>query len=174
MERNANAYYELLAATVEAFNVRIQEDQLTEDSDYHDALHEVIDLMVPHCYWEIFTVMAADGIDVEFDDDGQMPDTKDVTRILQARIYEALYNDVPNDSGVEWYEGEEEEEEPEEPSQWYVINDEETGSFVVTYHDSLEAAIEAANERYNTLGKRCHVEDDTSSDVLYNPVQTDE
>lgn len=170
MERNANAYYELLAATVEAFNVRIQEDQLTEDSDYHDALHEVIGLMVPNCYWEIFTVMAADGIDVEFDDAGQIPDTKDVTRILQARIYEALYNDVPNDSGVEWYEGE--EEEPEEPSQWYVINDEEAGPYVVTHHDSLAAAIEAANERYNTLGKRCHVEDDTSSEVLYNPVPT--
>ena len=170
MERNANAYYELLAATVEAFNVRIQEDQLTEHHDYHDALQEVIGLMVPHCYCEIFTVMAADGIDVEFDDDGLMPDTKDVTQILQARIYEALYVDVPNDGGIEWYEGEEEEEEPEEPCQWYIINDEETGPYVVAYHGSLEAAIEAANERHNTLGKRCHVEDDTSSEVLYNPV----
>lgn len=170
MERNANAYYELLAATVEAFNVRIQEDQLTEHHDYHDALHEVVDLMVPHRYREIFTVMAADGIDVEFDDAGLMPDTKDVTRILQARIYEALYNDVPSDSGVEWYEGEDESEE--EPCQWYVINDEKTGPYVVAYHDSLEAAIEAANERYNTLGKLCHVEDDTSSEVLYNPVPT--
>lgn len=168
MERNANAYYELLAATVEAFNERIQEDQLTENSEYHDALHEVVDRMVPHYYWEIFTVMAADGIDVEFDDAGLMPDTKDVSRILQARIYEALYNDVPSDSGIEWYEGL--EEEPEEPCQWYVINDEDTGPYVVAYHDSLEAAIEAANERYTTLGKRCHVEDDTSSDVLYNPV----
>lgn len=168
MKRNANAYYELLAAAVEAFNVRIQEDRLTENHDYHDALHEVVDRMVPHCYWEIFTVMAADGIGVEFDDDGQMPDTKDVTVILQARIYEALYNDVSSDSRVKWYEGE------EEPSQWYVINDEESGPYVVTYHDSLKAAIEAADERYNTLGKRCHVEDDTSSDVLYNPVTVDE
>lgn len=174
MERNANAYYELLAATVEAFNERIQEDQLTEHHDYHDALHEVVDRMVPHYYWEIFTVMAADGIDVEFDDAGLMPDTKDVTRILQARIYEALYNDVPSDSGIEWYEGEEEEEEeaPAEPCQWYVINDEESGPYVVAYYDSLEAAIEAADERYNTLGKLCHVEDDTSSEVLYNPVPT--
>ena len=112
--------------------------------------------------------MAADGIDVEFDDDGRMPDTKDVTRILQARIYEALYNDVPSDGGIEWYEGE--EEEPSEPFRWYVINDEETGRYVVTKHDSLEAAIGSANKRYNTLGKRCHVEDDTSSEVLYNPV----
>ncbi|AVJ51886.1 hypothetical protein ebrios_3 [Escherichia phage Ebrios] len=171
MKRNANAYYELLAAAVEAFNVRIQEDQLTEHHDYHAALHEVVDKMVPHCYWEIFMVMAADGIDVEFDDAGQMPDTKDVTRILQARIYEALYNDVPSDSGIEWYEGEE-EEESEEPCEWYVINDEESGPYVVAYYDSLEAAIEAANERYNTLGKRCHVEDDVSSEVLYKPVPT--
>lgn len=173
MKRNANAYYELLAATVEAFNARIQEDQLTEHHDYHAALHEVVDRMVPHSYWEIFTVMAADGIDVEFDDAGLMPNTKDVTRILQARIHEALYNDVPSDSGIEWYEGEEEEEDgPEEPCQWYVINDEEAGPYVMAYHDSLEAAIEAANARYSTLGKRCHVEDGTSSEVLYNPVPT--
>lgn len=111
MERNANAYYELLAATVEAFNERIQYDGLREDDDYSDALHEVVDDNVPHYYHEIFTMMAADGIDIEFDDAGLIPDTKDVTKILQARIYEALYNDVPNDSDVVWYEDEEEEEE---------------------------------------------------------------
>lgn len=111
MERNANAYYELLAATVEAFNERIQYDHLREDDDYSDALHDVVDSMVPVYYSEIFTVMAADGIDIEFDDAGLMPDTKDVTKILQARIYEALYNDVPNDSDVIWYEDEEGEEE---------------------------------------------------------------
>jgi len=173
MERNANAYYDLVAATVELMNERIQCDEITmlDDESFYDALHEVVDGQVPHYYSEIFTVMAADGIDHEFDDDGRMPDTKDVTRILQARIYEALYNDVPSDSGIEWYEGEE-EEEPEEPCKWYVINDEEAGRYVVAYYDSLEAAIEAANERYNTLGKRCHVEDDTSSEVLYNPVPT--
>lgn len=110
MERNANAYYELLAATVEAFNERIQYDHLCEDDDYSDALHEVVDDNVPHYYHEIFTVMAADGIDIEFDDAGLIPDTKDVTKILQARIYEALYNDVPNDSDVVWYEDEEGEE----------------------------------------------------------------
>lgn len=111
MERNANAYYELLAATVEAFNERIQYDHLREDDDYSDALHEVVDDNVPHYYHEIFTVMAADGIDIEFDDAGLIPDTKDVTKILQARIYEALYNDVPNNSDVVWYEDEEEEVE---------------------------------------------------------------
>lgn len=165
MERNANAYYDLLSATVELFRERIEQDQLTEDN-YHDALHEVVDGQVPHYYSDIFTVMAADGIDVEFDDEGLMPDTKDVTRILQARIYEALYNDVLSDTSIEWYE---EEEQEEEPCQWYVINDEETGPYVVSYHDSFDEAKEAADERYNTMGKLCHVEDDTSSDSLYNP-----
>lgn len=168
MERNANAYYDLLSATVELFRERIEQDQLTEDN-YHDALHEVVDGQVPHYYREIFTVMAADGIDHEFDDSGLMPDTKDVTVILQARIYEALYNNVLNDTSIEWYEEEPEEDEEEEPCKWYVINDEETGPYVVSYHDSLEDAIGAADERYNTMGKLCHVEDDTSSDSLYNP-----
>ena len=110
MERNANAYYNLLAATVEAFNERIQYDAIREGDDYSDALHEVVDSSVPVYYSEIFTVMAADGIDCAFDDEGLIPDTKDVTKICQARIYEALYNDVPNDSDVVWYEDEEEEE----------------------------------------------------------------
>ncbi|XAG93726.1 protein Ocr [Klebsiella phage vB_KpnP_23] len=109
MERNANAYYDLLAATVELFNERIQQDELTEDTDWPDALHEVVDGQVPHYYHEIFTVMAADGICHEFDDSGLIPDTKDVSRICQARIYEALYNDVLNDSGIVWYEEDEED-----------------------------------------------------------------
>ncbi|HBZ6123441.1 TPA: hypothetical protein ML277_005058 [Escherichia coli] len=107
MERNANAYYELLAATVEAFIERIQYDHLTQDDDYSAALHEVVDGQVPHYYHEIFTVMAADGIDNEFEDSGMIPETKDVTRILQARIYEALYNDVSNSLDVVWFEDEE-------------------------------------------------------------------
>lgn len=109
MERNANAYYELVAAVVEAFNERIQYDEIEKGDDYHDALHEVVDDHVPHYYSEIFTVMAADGISHEFDDSGLIPDTKDVTVILQARIHEALYNDVINDCDVVWFEGEEEE-----------------------------------------------------------------
>lgn len=104
MERNANAYYELLAATVEAFNERIRYDEIAEGDDYSDALYEVVEGQVPHYYHEIFTVMAADGIDIEFEDAGLMPDTKDVTRILQARIYEALYNDVPNSYEVVWFD----------------------------------------------------------------------
>lgn len=113
MERNANAYYELLAATVKCFNERIQYDEIAEGDDYYDALHEVVDGQVPHYYHEIFTVMAADGIDHEFEDSGLMPETKDVTRILQARIYEALYNDVSNSSDVVWFEAEESDEDDE-------------------------------------------------------------
>lgn len=111
MERNTNAYYDLVAGTVEAFNERIQCDELTSDSEYHYALHEVVDGMVPHYYSEIFTVIAADGVDHVFEDSGLIPDTKDVTVILQARIYEALYNDVQQDSGLVWWEETEEEEE---------------------------------------------------------------
>lgn len=114
MERNANAYYELLAATIELFNERIQQDELTEEDDWSDALHGVVDGQVPHYYSEIFTVMAADGIDHQFDDSGLIPDTKDVSRICQARIYEALYNDVSNDSGIIWWEEPEDEDEEEE------------------------------------------------------------
>lgn len=110
MERNANAYYNLLAATVEAFNERIQWDAIYEGDDYGDALHEVVDSNVPHYYHEIFTVMAADGIDISFEDEGLIPDTKDVTRICQARIYEQLMIDVPNNSDVVWYTVEAEEE----------------------------------------------------------------
>lgn len=111
MERNANAYYELLAATVKAFNEHIQYDEIAEGDDYHDALHEIVDGKVPHYYHEIFTVMAADGIDHEFEDSELMPETNDVTRILQARIYEALYNDVSNSSDVVWFEAEESDDE---------------------------------------------------------------
>ncbi|APD19618.1 ocr-like anti-restriction [Pectobacterium phage PP74] len=114
MERNNNAYYDLVAATVEAFNERIQADKLTQDDDGYDALHEVVDNNVPHYYHEIFTVMAADGIDHAFEDSGLMPDTNDVTVILQARIYEALWNDVLNDCGLVWYEKEDEEDEEDE------------------------------------------------------------
>lgn len=109
MERNVNAYYELLAATVEEFNERIQYEHLTQDDDYHVALHEVVDGQVPHYYHDIFTVMTADGIDYEFEDSWMMPDTKDVTHILQARIYEALYNDVSNSRDVVWFEPAEED-----------------------------------------------------------------
>ncbi|AKA61651.1 protein kinase [Enterobacter phage E-4] len=58
--------------------------------------------------------MASDGIDLEFEDSGLMPDTKDVTSILQARIYEQLTIDLwekAEDLLNEYLEEVEEEEE---------------------------------------------------------------
>lgn len=161
MERNANAYYELLAATVKAFNERIQYDEIAEGDDYSDALHEVVDGQVPHYYHEIFTVMAADGIDHEFEDSGLMPETKDVTRILQARIYEALYNDVSNSSDVVWFEAEEEDEEAE-----YWVVDTRTGE-VIEGAVSLYEAIACAKELYEE-GFHMQVED-INDNVVFDP-----
>lgn len=166
MERNANAYYELLAATVEAFNERIQYDEIAEGDDYHDALHEVVDGQVPHYYHEIFTVMAADGIDHEFEDSGLMPETKDVTRILQARIYEALYNDVLNSSDVVWFEAEESDEEDE-----YWVIDAKTGA-IIEKAVPLNDAIAFAKDLY-AVGHHMKVED-INDDVVFDPAAAEE
>lgn len=166
MERNANAYYDLLAATVEAFNERIQYDEISEGDDYSDALHEVVDGQVPHYYREIFTVMAANGIDPEFEDSGLMPDTKDVTRILQARIYEALYNDVSNSSDVVWFEAEESDEADE-----YWVVDAKTGVFIVQAV-SLEVATACAKDRY-AIGRHLKVED-INDNVVFDPAAAED
>ena len=166
MERNANAYYDLLAATVEAFNERIQYDEIREGDDYHDALHEVVDGQVPHYYHEIFTVMAADGIDHEFEDSGLMPETKDVTCILQARIYEALYNDVSNSSDVVWFEAEKADEVDED---WVV--DAKTGVFI-EQAVSLEVATACAKDHY-AIGRHLKVED-INDNVVFDPAAAEE
>lgn len=166
MERNANAYYDLLAATVELFNERIQYDEIAEGDDYHDALHEVVDGQVPHYYHEIFTVMAADGIDHEFEDSGLIPDTKDVTRILQARIYEALYNDVSNSEDVVWFEAEESDEEDE-----YWVVDAKTGVFI-EQAVSLEVATACAKDHY-AIGRHLKVED-VNGNVVFDPAAAEE
>ncbi|WKV16827.1 Ocr-like anti-restriction [Escherichia phage PH1061] len=166
MERNANAYYELLAATVEAFNECIQYDKIAEGDDYHDVLHEVVDSHVPHYYHEIFTVMAADGIDIEFEDTGLMPETKDVTRILQARIYEALYNDVSNSSDVVWFEAEESDEDDE-----YWVVDATTG-VIIEQAVSLDVATACAKDHY-ALGRHLKVED-INDNVVFDPAAAEE
>lgn len=166
MERNADAYYELLAATVEAFNERIQYDKIAEGDDYSDALHEVVDGQVPHYYHEIFTVMAADGIDHEFEDSGLMPETKDVTRILQARIYEALYNDVSNSSDVVWFGGEESEEGDE-----YWVVDAKTG-VIIEQAVSLDVATACAKDHY-AIGRHLKVED-INDNVVFDPAAAEE
>lgn len=170
MERNANAYYDLVKGAVEAFNERIQYDELTEDSDYHSALHEVVDGMVPHYYHEIFTVMAADGIDFIFDDSDMMPDTKDISVMCQARIYEALYAAVIDDVNIEWWEEPEEEADEHGNTMFFVINEEtfNRGSHIWQGED-FDKACEVALGHYTTMGLRCHVEGDTSEDNLYDP-----
>lgn len=166
MERNANAYYDLLAATVKAFNERIQYDEIAEGDDYSDALHEVVDGQVPHYYHEIFTVMAADGIDHEFEDSGLMPETKDVTRILQARIYEALYNDVLNSSDVVWFEAEESDEEDE-----YWVVDAKTGA-IIEQAVPLNDAIASVKDLY-AVGHHMKVED-INDKVVFDPAAAEE
>lgn len=172
MERNTNAYYDLLNATVELFNERIQEDELTQFSDYHDALHEVVDGQVPVYYHEIFTVMAADGIDCEFEDSGLMPETKDVTRICQARIYEQLCIDVPTHSDIVWWEQPEEEDEESASAVWFVMSDEVKEGFsrIQAMHYDLESAVEHCKDLfYGEQGLPCHVEDDKSDVWVFTP-----
>lgn len=167
MERNTRAYYELLNATVELFNERIQEDELTEDGEYQDALHEVVDSQVPHYYHEIFTVMAADGLDSEFMDSGLIPETKDVTRICQARIYEQLMIDVPQQMDIVWWEHDEESE----PAVWFVMSDAvKRGPRILSTHYDFESAIERCKVLfYDEQGLPCHVEDDTSDVWVFTP-----
>lgn len=94
----------------------IRYDDIRDTDKLYDALHEACDNAVPHYYNDVFSVMASDGITLEFEDSGLMPETKDVIRILQARIYEQLTidlygvaEDLMND-----YIAEMEEEEDEE------------------------------------------------------------
>ncbi|UCS82744.1 restriction-modification evasion protein [Yersinia phage vB_YenP_Rambo] len=107
-----NHAYELLKENIRYDDIR-DEDALS------DARHMACDSAVPHYYSDVFSVMASEGIDLEFEDAGLMPDTKDVIRILQARIYEQLTIDLYDDSEdllneyLEEIEAEEEEEDEE-------------------------------------------------------------
>lgn len=73
-------------------------DDIRNIDDLHDAVHDAADSAVPVYYADIFSVMASEGIDLEFEDSGLMPDTKDVICILQARIYEQLTIDLWEDA----------------------------------------------------------------------------
>lgn len=73
---------------------RIECDDIRSTDDLQDAIPESCDNAVPHFYADIFSVMASEGIDHFFEDSGLMPDTKDVTVVLQARIYEQLTIDL--------------------------------------------------------------------------------
>lgn len=73
---------------------RIWDEAIDSIDNAYDAVHEAADGAVPHYYADIFSVMASEGIDHFFEDSGLMPDTKDVTVVLQARIYEQLTIDL--------------------------------------------------------------------------------
>lgn len=101
----------------EMLKENIRYDDIRSTDDLHDAIHMAADDAVPHYYNDIFSVMASEGIDFEFEDSGLMPDTKDVTRILQVRIYEQLTSDLWADAEDllnEYLEEVEEEEDYEE------------------------------------------------------------
>lgn len=82
----------------EMLKENIRYDDIRNADDLHDAVHMAADDAVPHYYSDVFSVMASEGIDLEFEDSGLMPDTKDVIRILQARIYEQLTIDLWEDA----------------------------------------------------------------------------
>lgn len=112
-------YHEVFNHAYALLKERIQYDGIRDTDDLHDAMHESCDTAVPVSYADIFSVMASEGIDLEFEDSGLMPDTKDVIQILQARIYEQLTIDLWEDAEdlvneyveeVEAYEDYEEDE----------------------------------------------------------------
>lgn len=78
----------------EMLKENIRYDDIRDTDDLHDAVYMAAEIAVPHYYSDVFSVMASEGIDLEFEDSGLMPDTKDVIRILQARIYEQLTIDL--------------------------------------------------------------------------------
>ncbi|HAE0644974.1 TPA_asm: hypothetical protein G2851_23400 [Salmonella enterica subsp. enterica serovar Enteritidis] len=97
-------------------NEFIRYEDVRDYDEASDKIHEAADNAVPYYYKDIFSVMASDGIDYEFEDSGLIPDTKDVTSILQARIYEQLTIDlyeVVEDLLNEYLEEVEEEAEEE-------------------------------------------------------------
>lgn len=95
----------------------ISYDDIRDTDDLHAAVHMAADSAIPHYYSDVFSVMTSEGIDLEFEDSGLMSDTKDVIRILQARIYEQLTIDLWEDAEDllnEYLEEVEESEEYEE------------------------------------------------------------
>ena len=101
----------------EMLKENIRYDDIRDTDDLHDAVHMAADNAVPHYYSDVFSVMASEGIGLEFEDSGLMSETKDVIRILQARIYEQLTIDLWEDAEDlldEYLEEVEEEEDYEE------------------------------------------------------------
>lgn len=110
-------YHNVFNRAYELLKENIRYDDIRDTDDLHDAVYMAAEIVVPHYYSDVFSVMASEGIDLEFEDSGLMPDTKDVIRILQARIYEQLTIDLWEDAEDllnEYLEEVEESEEYEE------------------------------------------------------------
>ncbi|UAW06964.1 protein Ocr [Enterobacteria phage AH67C600_Q5] len=107
-------YHNVFDHAYEMLKENIRYDDIRDTDGLGDAIHMAADSAVPHYYSDIFSVMASEGIDLEFEDSGLMPDTKDVIRILQARIYEQLTVDLWEDAEDLLNEYLEEVEESEE------------------------------------------------------------
>jgi hypothetical protein len=99
----------------EMLNENIRYEDVRDTADLGDVIHDTADSAVPHYYNDIYSVMSSEGVDLAFEDSGLIPDTKDVTRILQARIYEQLTIDLweKAEDLLNEYLGEVEEEEEE-------------------------------------------------------------
>lgn len=119
-------YSNIFDYACEMLKENIREDDIRSTDDLHDAIHMAAYDAVPNAHNDIFSVMASEGIDLEFEDSGLMPDTKDVTCILQARIYEQLTSDLWADAEdlLNEYLEEVEKEEVEEEEDYfdYIVN----------------------------------------------------
>ena len=87
-------YSDVLDLAYEMLNEYIRNDDIRNTAGLDDAIYEAADSAVPRDYIDIFSVMTSDGIGPEFKDSDLMPVTKDVTNILQARIFEQLTFDL--------------------------------------------------------------------------------
>lgn len=90
-------YYDILSTARTELRIEIKANDVRTVEDAQDLIHEIADSNVPVYYKGIFAVMASEGISHEFEDSGLIPNTRDVTTILQARIYEQLVIDLYED-----------------------------------------------------------------------------
>lgn len=93
------SYNNILSDARCVLSVEIERNDIRNVEGAQDLIHEIADDHVPVYYKQIFEVMASEGISPEFEDAGMIPNTTDVTIILQARIYEQLVIDLYEDLG---------------------------------------------------------------------------
>lgn len=89
-------YNELLETAREELKAVIREMDIrdSDNDDINDRIHEITDDAVPFINHDIFEVFANGGISHEMDDSGLIDGCNNVIKILQARIYEELSNDL--------------------------------------------------------------------------------